>query len=128
MAAVRAVLICAAGALMATLLGGQRPAMRLCVVIAAGLCVAAFCLDDLRAGVETLSGLCGQAGLSGDHTNALIRATGVAVLVEFGAQLCRDAGEGALAVRVELAGRVTLLGIALPILAELMERLSGLQI
>ncbi len=102
--------------------------MRLGVVIAAGLCVAAFCLEDLRAGVDALSGLCGQAGLGGDHTAAMIRATGVAVLVELGAQLCRDAGEGALAVRVELAGRVTLLGVALPILAELMERLNGLPV
>ena len=121
----RAVLIGVVGALLASTLGG-RPELRMGVTIAAGLCVAFFCLDGLREGVEALRRLSGQAGLEGGHAAAMIRATGIAVLVEFGAQLCRDAGESALAGRVELAGRVALMGIALPILAELTGRLGAL--
>ena len=122
---VRAVLICVAGALLSAVLG-KSPELRMGVVIATGRCVAAFCVDGLGEGVRALVHLSDQAGLDGDHTAVMIRATGVAVLAEFGAQLCRDAGEGALAGRVELAGRVTLLGLALPLLTELTERLGAL--
>ena len=121
----RAVMVCVAGALLASLLG-KSPALRMTVAIAAGLCAVGLCLPGLREGAITLDRLSAQAGLTEDHASAMIRATGVAVLAEFGAQLCRDAGESALAGRVELAGRVALLGIALPILAELTERLGAL--
>ena len=125
MAAVRAVLICVTGALLASLLE-RSPELRMGVVIATGLCVIGFCLDGLRESVQALERLSAQAALDGEHTAAMIRATGIAMLSEFGAQLCRDAGESALAGRVELAGRVTLLGIAVPLLAELTARLGAL--
>lgn len=122
---IHAVLVCVAGALLASLLG-KNPALRMSVVIATGLCAVGLCVDGIREGVAALSRLSTQAGLTGAHASAMIRATGIAVLAEFGAQLCRDAGESALAGRVELAGRVALMGVALPVLAELTERLGAL--
>ena len=121
----RAVAVCVAGALLASLLG-KTPALRMGVSLAAGLCAAALCVEGIRGAAAALVSLSAQAGLEGAHASAMLRATGVAMLAEFGAQLCRDAGEGALAGRVELAGRVALMGIALPILAELTERLGAL--
>lgn len=126
MTAVRAVLIGVAGALLCAVLQAQRPEIRLGAALATGLCVVTLCLDGLRDGVSLLGALCSQAALEEDYAQAMIRATGVAILVEFGAQLCRDAGESALAGRIELAGRVTLLGIAAPMLISLTQRLGGM--
>ena len=122
MDAVRAALICAAAALVCSLI--PRPEMRLGVVIAAGLCVMAFCLQPLREGAAMLRTLGTQSGA--DMGGVMIRAVGVAIVAEFGAQLCRDAGEGALAGRVELAGRATMLALALPLLTDLVTRLSAM--
>ena len=122
MEAVRAALICAAAALVCSLI--PRPEMRLGVVIAAGLCVMAFCLQPLREGAAMLRTLGAQSGA--DTGGVMIRAVGVAIVAEFGAQLCRDAGEGALAGRVELAGRATMLTLALPLLTDLVTRLSAM--
>ena len=122
MEAVRAALICASAALICSLI--PRPEMRLGVVIAAGLCVMAFCLQPLREGAAMLRMLGAQSGA--DTGGVMIRAVGVAIVAEFGAQLCRDAGEGALAGRVELAGRATMLTLALPLLTDLVTRLSAM--
>ena len=122
---VRAVAVCVAGALLASLLG-KTPALRMGVTLAAGLCAAGLCVEGIRAAATALGTLAAQAGLENGHASAMLRATGIAALAEFGAQLCRDAGESALAGRVELAGRVALTGVALPILLELTERLGAL--
>ena len=58
------------------------------------------------------SGLDGGAAL-------ILRATGVSLIAEFATHLCEDAGEKALASRVELAVRVTLFAMAAPLLTEL---------
>ena len=122
---VRAVLICVSGALLGALLA-RFPELRMGVTLAAGLCAVALCLSGLGESVNTLREMASQAGLGGGAMASMLRAMGVAALAEFGAQLCRDAGESALAGRVELAGRVTLLGIALPLLADLTGRLGAL--
>ncbi len=126
MAVVSVVCLCVAGALACTLLRVQRPEMKLALVIAVSLGVMALCMEPLAAAVETLRTLAVQAGLQDEDTGRLVRAIGVALLCEFGAQLCRDAEESALAGRVELAGRVALLGMTAPLMADLTQRLTAL--
>ena len=44
----------------------------------------------------------------------LVKIIGMAYLVQFGAEICRDAGESAIGSRVELGGRVLILSLTLP--------------
>ena len=126
MAAMRAALLCVAGALACALMRQQKPEMRTAAAIAAGLGALYLSLDGLGAGVEMLRLLSGRAGLDSDGSTLLIRATGIALIAQFGAQLCRDAEESALAGRVELAGRVALIGMTAPLLTGLMEKIEGI--
>ena len=51
----------------------------------------------------------------------MLKAVGLTVLGELAARLCKDAGEAALAYGVELAVKVAVLTVCLPVLAALME-------
>lgn len=126
MTAMRAVFLCVAGALVCALIRQQKPEMRTAAAIAVGLCALGLSLDGLGAGVEMLRMLSGRAGMSGEHSLLLIRATGIALIAQFASQLCRDAEENALAGRVELAGRTALMGMTLPLLTELLQRIEGI--
>lgn len=126
MTIVRAALLAAAGALVCALLRGQRPEFRMVVATATGLIVLLWAMEGISTGMDVARGVAEQAGLQGETVSTLLRATGIALVAEFGAQLCRDADESALAGRVELAGRAALLGLSAPLLASLTERLSAL--
>lgn len=126
MDAMRAVFLCVAGALVCALMRQQKPEMRTAAAIAVGLAALFLSLDGLGAGVEMLGMLSGEAGLEEGSAQLLIRATGVALIAEFGAQLCRDAEESALAGRVELAGRVALMGMTAPLLTGLLQKIEGI--
>ena len=56
----------------------------------------------------------------------LLKITGIAYLTEFGANVCKDSGETAIASKVELAGKVLIIGLSIPILTTLMETLLKL--
>lgn len=114
-----AVCICVAGALICALLRVQKPEFRAAVAIGAGLCALMLSMDGIKNGVNMLRSLCTQAGMDTEAVGVMLRAIGIALIVEFGAQLCRDADESALAGRVELAGRVALLGMSVPLLGTL---------
>jgi len=126
MAAVQTVFLCVAGALVCALMRVQRPEFRLAVALCVGLCALGMSMDGLRGGVDVLRTLAGQAGMAEGTASVMLRATGIALLAEFGAQLCRDAGESSLAGRVELAARAALIALAAPLMTQLTGRLAEL--
>ena len=51
----------------------------------------------------------------------VFKALGISFLAASASDICRDAGESAMAARVELAGKITVLSLALPMAIHLME-------
>lgn len=65
---------------------------------------------------------------TGETVAVLLKAIGLAFVAGLAADLCRDAGESAMAGRVETAGKVAILSLAMPMAIELMrlfERILG---
>ncbi len=58
-----------------------------------------------------------KASISQIYLNTILKIIGIAYITEFGAQVCRDAGEGAVAGKIEFAGKVLVMVIAIPIIA-----------
>ena len=53
--------------------------------------------------------------------SALLKIVGIAYLVEFAAQICRDTGEGIIAQKVEFAGKLLILVMSMPLLSAVLE-------
>ncbi len=123
MAAVQVVVLCVAGAMVCVLLRAQKPEFRPAVGIAAALAALGLILPELEDAVQLFRTISESSG-SGEQFRVLIRATGIAMIAEAGAQLCQDADEQALAGRVYLAARVVLLGMAAPQLNGLVQQLG----
>ena len=85
-------------------------------IVVAGI-VFYLVLDKLRMIIELFTEMAKRAGIGEMYLIILLKIIGISYLVEFGAQVCRDAGEGAIASKVELAGKVMILVMAVPIIA-----------
>ena len=93
-----------------------RPELATLLSLAAGACLLALVLGRLRAVVATLSAMASKAELDPVFLRTVLKVIGVSYLAGFTAQVCRDAGEGAMAGKVELAGKVAILLLALPVM------------
>jgi len=122
----RVAALCVAGAVMSLTLKAQKPELAVGVALVTGLVAVMMVMPGLSGAVEVVATLSQGAGLKSDSAQLLIRATGVTLIVEFGAGLCKDAGESALASRIELGGRVALLAMAAPLLVGLTGELMRL--
>lgn len=80
-------------------------------------------LGTLLALVEELSEL---AGVDELLIAPLLRTTGIALVTGLGAQLCRDAGAGGLALTLELCGGVCALYAALPLMRAVLDLIQNL--
>ena len=56
----------------------------------------------------------------------ILKITGIAYIVEFGKNICIDAGQSAIATKLEMAGKVIVVVLSLPLMNSLISVLSGL--
>ena len=76
-------------------------------------------LKSISPAVAEMRALLDGAGVGGETAALVFKVTGIALVSEFACQLCRDAGEGALGAKAALAGKVSVLLLALPLLKSL---------
>ena len=56
----------------------------------------------------------------------MFKTLGICFLAQFAADSCRDAGESALASKVELAGKISILVLSLPLFEDIAQTALGL--
>ncbi len=105
----------------AVLLREQKPVYAMFVGTVAGVIIFLRLMDYLAAVIQFLTEITLQANISMVYLNTLLKIIGIAYLAEFGSQICRDAGEGVIAGKVEFAGKLLILVMALPLLAAVLE-------
>jgi len=112
-------------ALVATVLiavlKANRPEIAIQISIATGIIVFAMILGKISAVVELLNSYAQKINIDTIYLSTLLKIVGIAYIAEFGAEVCKDAGENAIASKVELAGKVMIIVLAVPIITSLME-------
>ena len=124
--AVKAAAIGVTGSILALLLRRSVPELSLLVSLAAGLAAASLCIGvtaELTAAYENLAE---KSGVSTVLLTPVVKCVGIALVTQLGAQLCRDASQGAAAAFVELCGTLCALYVALPLISSLVSVVEGL--
>lgn len=113
------------GTVVLVLMRQARPELAVPVSVLAGALVLLFVMRHITAVVGLVTDLLERAEINLTYAGSLLKIIGIAYLTEFGAQICRDAGESALGAKVELAGKVFILLLAVPIVIAIVETLLG---
>lgn len=116
-------IICAA---LCVIVRQYRPEAAIGVSVAGGiilLCAAALMLSPC---VQALKELSARAGLDESYVGVLLKALAVCCITQLAADICRDAGESALAARLEMAGRAAVAVISLPVFMSLADIVAAL--
>lgn len=124
--AVKAAAIGVTGSILALLLRRSVPELSLLVSLAAGLAAAFLCIGVTAELASAYENLAGKSGVSPVLLTPVIKCVGIALVTQLGAQLCRDASQGAAAAFVDLCGTLCALYVALPLISSLVSVVEGL--
>ncbi len=116
-------LICA---VLSLAVRAYRPEFSVYISIACGLLLFAMVVTQLGDVMSYVADLFGNAGRAGVYFPILLKVMGIAYLTDFAAQVCRDAGEGNIASKVEMAGKILIFYVALPVFTSLLKMLEML--
>lgn len=108
-------------AFLAVILRQTRPEQAMAVALIAGLGVLALVLIQVTPVLNSLKDLLSQADMPDEYGLVLFKSLGVCLITQMASDACKDAGETALASKAELAGKVALLTLALPLFEKIGE-------
>lgn len=109
-----------------TVLRQIKPEMAIQLSILAGVAIFLLIMDKIRIIIDLMQKLADQANISSYYLFIILKVVGVAYLAEFGCQICKDAGENALATKVEIAAKIFVVILAIPIIVAIMESMMKL--
>lgn len=99
----------------------QKPIFALAITIIVSAIIFLFLIEQIQAIFQLLQQLAKDANINLIYVETILKIIGVAYIAEFGAQITKDAGQGALAAKIELAGKLIILAMAIPILKVIIE-------
>ena len=106
------------------LLKQYRPEFVIYVSIIAGIFIFLLLIPKLSAILQLLNNFSDKLGVNSQFFGILLKITGIAYLAEFATSICKDAGENAIATKVELGAKVIIISMSIPILGSVMETIT----
>jgi stage III sporulation protein AD len=102
------------------------PEMALQLSIIAGLVIFLFSIDYLREIVDFIRDFSEKFSFAYNSILLVIKIIGIAYICEFTIQILKDAGESAIASKVELVAKLVVIVISLPLLTTFLDLVLGL--
>lgn len=91
------------------------------IKIAAAAIILSFIFLYVSPLIESIRVIFEHSGADTDYLTILFKATGICYISQFASDICKDGGENLLASQAELAGRIGLLVVAIPLFEQVVE-------
>lgn len=104
----------------------QRPELAVQLGIVAGVVIFAMMLGKIVSVINVMKQIAQKSNVSMLYMGTVLKIVGVAYIAEYGAQVCKDAGEGAVAAKIEFAAKVIVIVLAIPIIVRVFDNLIKL--
>ncbi len=98
-----------------------KPEFVIYVSLLAGAIILLLSLDKISGIISLLNNLSTKANVNNQFLTILLKITGIAFLTEFAVSICKDSGETAIASKIDLGGKVIIVGMSIPIISALLE-------
>ncbi|MBB6675243.1 stage III sporulation protein AD [Cohnella nanjingensis] len=104
----------------------QKPMFAFLLAAFFGVAVFLALIGKIEGVVTVLEELADRSGIQTVYLKTMLKIIGIAYIAEFGAQIVRDAGMESVASKIEFAGKMLILVMAVPIISVIIETVLGL--
>ncbi|MBQ9369555.1 MAG: stage III sporulation protein AD [Clostridia bacterium] len=114
------------GALIAGLLRQEKSELFIFAVITTGALILIILLSSLTEVIKEFGLLVGKSGVDESLFAGVLKIIGVGYITEYASAICVDQGVSSIANKLQLAGKVAIFFMTLPILTNLVDVISSM--
>ena len=108
------------GALLSLILKQYKPEFAIVVSIVTAVIIFILIIGWLLPIISDIKSMLDRAEISYKYIYILLKALGICYITQFACDICKDSGQTAIASKIELAGRLAICIVALPLFTELL--------
>ena len=98
-----------------------KPEFAIYVSMIAGVLILVLAIQKLTGIINLLQSLSNKTYINKSFLSILLKITGIAFITEFAVSICSDAGEKAIASKIEIGSKVIIIAMSIPIITSLLE-------
>ena len=114
------------GVLLAALMKSVKKELSIYIILATVIILFVSVLDELAGIFSFFEGIYENVTYGKTFFPVILKVLAVAYITDFTAQLCKDAGEGTIGSKGELAGKIIIFYLAIPVFTAILELISSL--
>lgn len=99
----------------------DRPEIAMFIGILTGIMIFLSVIFKLNFIIDGIENLANRANIPSMYITLIIKLIGIAYLMEFAIQLCKDSGENSIASKLEFGGKIIVMTMSFPILLSIIE-------
>lgn len=103
-----------------------RPEFALLLSVALGVLLLLSCVPGIQRLLQQMQEISKLSAIKEDVVATLLKVIGVVYVTEFAAGVCKDAKEEAMALKVQMAGKLVILGFAVPFMLDILQKIEDL--
>lgn len=107
-------------AALAIVLRQHRPEFAMLVSLAAGIFILLKVVSAVVPVVDQIQSILSTASLPLEYAGVLFKALGICFTTQIACDTCKDAGESAISAKVEMAGKIAVLVVSLPLFSQVL--------
>lgn len=119
-------IIAITASILAVTLKNERPEMSMLISVVAGIMIFFVSSTYLRSVLNVINEITEKINVDLSFIEIILKIVSISYICEFSSQICKDAGEGAIASKVELAGKILILFTSAPVMLSLLELLTDI--
>lgn len=101
---------------LSLILKKDKPEFSLLIAISAGAIILFLIMPAARTAAEAIMTISEIAGIGGEYITVIIKSCVIAMITSVCASTCRDSGNSSLALKLEIAGRIAIIILAVPVI------------
>jgi len=114
------------GCIFILILKKQNPEFGLYISIMTGVIIFFMIIGDLKTIVDSLYYIGNIIDVDSKYIKIIFKVIGIAYISEYSSELCKDCEQSSIGVKIELAGKVLILIVSLPVFMVLINLLTQL--
>lgn len=104
----------------------DRPEMAMFIGVLTGIMILLSVTYKLNFIIDSINDLAHKANIPTMYISLIIKLIGIAYLIEFAIQICKDCGEGNIASKLEFGGKIIVMTMSFPILVSIIDMILNI--
>ena len=114
------------GTIFCVVLKETRKDIAIIVALATVAIIMLFGINYMTQIVDVIKQLANKAGLPDNFLSIILKIIGIAYIVEFASDICKDAGQDAISSKIQFAGKCVILTMGMTIIGNFVDVINKL--